>query len=84
MKNVLVIGAGRSATFLLQYLNKAASKIDFTILLADHNQTLAEDKARELEHVTPIQVDTSSQENLLSVIEEVDVVVSMLPATMHI
>ena len=43
MKNILVIGAGRSATTLISYLLDNASDNDWFISIADYSLRLAED-----------------------------------------
>jgi len=84
MKKILVIGAGRSTGSLLNYLNTHATQEGWTITLADYQLELAESKAANKEHVRPISLDVSDEVSRKKAIEEADLVVSMLPAHMHI
>ena len=44
MKNILVIGAGRSATVLIQYFLDNAETQDWSVTVGDISEALASDK----------------------------------------
>jgi saccharopine dehydrogenase-like NADP-dependent oxidoreductase len=84
MKKILVIGAGRSTGSLLNYLNTHADQEGWTVTLADFNLDLAKEKAEDKQHVEPISLDVSDEIARTSAISNADLVISMLPAHMHI
>ncbi|BDD10295.1 saccharopine dehydrogenase [Fulvitalea axinellae] len=83
MKNILVIGAGRSATSLIRYLTANANAENWSVTVADYDRELALAKTKGAEHTKAIQLDIKDEENLGKAISEADVVVSMVPATFH-
>ncbi|GAB5557946.1 MAG: saccharopine dehydrogenase C-terminal domain-containing protein [Schleiferiaceae bacterium] len=84
MKKILVIGAGRSTGSLLNYLNTHADQEGWTVTLADFNLDLAQEKAEGKQHVAAISLDVSDEIARTSAISNADLVISMLPAHMHI
>ena len=84
MKNILIIGAGRSATLLIDYLKKYIKDKDIRLTIADADPALAQQKAGAAhEQVQAIGLDIFQEEALNSSISEADVVVSMVPASFH-
>jgi len=78
MKNVLVLGAGRSATSLISYLLEQQG-INLTI--AEKDVALAQQKFPE---ATSVYFDIDDAALAESVIQKSDLVISMLPAFLHI
>ncbi|AHM59831.1 saccharopine dehydrogenase (nadp(+), l-glutamate-forming) [Flammeovirgaceae bacterium 311] len=84
MKNILVIGAGRSATALLDYLKKYIQDKDLHLTIADADAALAQQKRGAAnEKVTAISFDIFNEAELNGNISRADVVVSMVPAAFH-
>lgn len=84
MKNILIIGAGRSATSLIDYLKKYIQQQDLRLTIADADLALARQKAGgEEEQLKAIALDIFHEEALNSCIASADVVVSMVPAAFH-
>lgn len=83
MKNILVIGAGRSTVSLIGYLLENAVNHNWHITVADMNIELAKSKTLGHPQATAIQLDIDNDEQRLAVIKKADFVVSMLPAFMH-
>lgn len=84
MSDILVIGAGRSASTLIKYLAEYCVHSSSTLTIADLNFELAKEKCENHEHCTPLALDIADQAALDSAIEGRDVVVSMVPAHMHL
>lgn len=84
MKKILIIGAGRSATTLINYLLKQASIYDWSIVLVDANLEAAQNKIGDHPNATAERLDILNEENRHKFIKEADLVVSMLPAFLHI
>jgi saccharopine dehydrogenase (NADP+, L-glutamate forming) len=83
MKNILVFGAGRSATSLIKYLIAQAQKHDWHITVADMSLDLAVSKIGDSPHATAIQFNAQDATLRKSLISRAAAVVSMLPASLH-
>ncbi len=84
MKKVLVIGAGKSSSSLVRYLLDKAEGEGFSVTVTDQDSRLAEQKAGDHAAVTPLALDASNPEARREMIREHDLVISMLPARMHL
>lgn len=84
MKNILIIGAGRSASSLIKYLldKSEAEKLQLTI--ADLSEELANKKANGHPNATILVLDVFDEIARRNAIQQADIVVSMLPAHLHI
>ncbi|MBL7927166.1 MAG: saccharopine dehydrogenase NADP-binding domain-containing protein [Bacteroidia bacterium] len=82
MRNILVLGAGRSASTLINYLLKHSSQQQWYVTVADASLQLAQQKVASHSHATAIQIDVETEE-LDKYISKADIVISMLPAHMH-
>lgn len=84
MRNILVIGAGRSCSSLIQYLLEKSSSEQLFITVAD----ISLENARELVGHHPnagaVQFDVFNDEQRQTEIKKADIVISMLPARFHI
>ena len=84
MQNVLIIGAGRSATALINYLLEQARHHNFFITVADADIALAQQKVGTSPNSRAIWLDASKPNDRRDVISRHDVVVSLLPPQMHL
>ena len=57
MRNILIIGAGRSASSLIQYLLNKSDKENLHLTIADLSKALAEKKTNNHPNATPIALD---------------------------
>jgi saccharopine dehydrogenase-like NADP-dependent oxidoreductase len=83
MTKILLIGAGRSATSLIDYLLQNASAYDWRVTVADVDINLAKEKIGNNTNGSAISFDIRNEEQRRSVIRQHDFVISMLPALMH-
>ena len=83
MHTILVLGAGRSASTLLRYLNTEAESSNWQVKVADLNLQLAEQKIQGLQKLEAIELNITDQESLRSEVKKVSLVISMLPARFH-
>jgi saccharopine dehydrogenase (NAD+, L-glutamate forming) len=81
MKTILIIGAGRSSTTLINYLEKMAPKHNWMLKVADKDPELVRQKTSEPTIV--VHLDIFNEHQLEAEIILSDVVVSMLPARFH-
>ena len=85
MKKILIIGAGRSASSLIQYLIQHAKEGEWHITIADQNAAHAEEMASIGADVAKgVALDASNAKDRSALIAKHDLVISMLPATMHL
>ena len=84
MRNILIIGAGRSASSLIQYLLNKSDKENLHLTIADLSKALAEKKTNNHPNATPIALDIFDKNQRNAEIQKADIVISMLPAHLHI
>lgn len=84
MQRILVVGAGRSASTLIQYLLDFSEENDWLITVADFDLELAKKKVNNHTNAKAISFDVFDEEQRNDGIRNADIVVSMLPASMHI
>lgn len=83
MNNILIIGAGRSATVLIQYVLDKAKEFNWSVTVADSNPQLAEQKVKNHPNGRPAWLDVTKVNDRREMISRADVVVSLLPAYLH-
>ena len=84
MRKVLIIGAGRSAASLINYLLEHAASEDLEVVVADVSKESAESKIKGHSRGKAISLDVFNEKERKKIIKEADIVISMLPAHMHI
>lgn len=84
MQNLLIIGAGRSSTALINYILEQARHHNFFITIADADIELARSKVKDHPKGRAIWLDASKVNDRREIINRHDVVVSMLPPQMHL
>ncbi len=84
MKNLLIIGAGRSSTALINYILEHARHDNFFVTVADADLALAQRKVADRSNARAIWLDASKVNDRRDVIMRHDVVVSLLPPQMHL
>jgi saccharopine dehydrogenase (NADP+, L-glutamate forming) len=80
-KSILILGAGRSSSSLISYLLSKKSKLDLSITIGDKFLSAAKEKAGG--EGSAIAFDIENLEDSKAVIEKHDIVVSLLPASLH-
>ena len=80
---ILVIGAGKSATVLIQYLQKKAVENDWYILLADGDLATAQNKWNNAPNGQALRIDIENEKERQNLVQKASIVVSMLPANLH-
>ena len=84
MKNVLIFGAGLSAGHLIKYLEKQAHENDWAIHVTDKEESNLSRYSKLSDRVHTFQMDISDEEKVREMVSKADLVISMLPAFMHI
>jgi len=81
MKNILLLGAGRSASTLIDYLLRLCQEKSWSLAIGDMDPELAMAKAQG--QARGFKFDVSDEGQLLEEIGMADLVISMLPARFH-
>lgn len=84
MQNLLILGAGRSASSLISFWCKYAEQYQVFITVADPDIELALSKVGDCTFAKAISFDVNNHEQTAEIIKEADLVISMLPAHLHI
>lgn len=84
MKNILVIGAGRSTNSLISYLLEGADENNWFVTVADFSLELAQESVKESKNGNAIFFNVKDDKHREQQILKSDIIVSMLPASMHI
>ena len=84
MRNILIIGAGRSASSLINYLLNKSQEQQLQITIADLSLELAKKKTNNHPNASAIALDIMDLNARQNEIQKAYIVISMLPAHMHI
>ncbi|MEB2786260.1 saccharopine dehydrogenase family protein [Algoriphagus persicinus] len=83
MHTILILGGGKSAIFLIDFLAKSCQTNTRKLILADINLESAQQKLNNQANTEAHQLDIEDVKSRQALIREADVVISMLPAFMH-
>lgn len=83
MKNILILGAGRSSTSLIGYLLGKAAEKDWQITVGDFSESFAREKVGNLPRGKAIRFDINDEEPSTRAVEKADIVISLMPAHLH-
>jgi saccharopine dehydrogenase-like NADP-dependent oxidoreductase len=83
MKKILILGAGLSATCMIEYLLEHSEKYDWQIQLGDIDEEIAIRKIGNHPRAKAFRLDIQETEKIPALIKGMDIVVSMLPARFH-
>ncbi|MBF6608102.1 MAG: saccharopine dehydrogenase NADP-binding domain-containing protein, partial [Flavobacterium sp.] len=84
MRNILIVGAGRSASSLIQYLLNNAAAENLHLTIADISEEQALRRVGGHKNATAVALDIFDEVQRAAEIQKAHLVISMLPAHMHI
>ena len=82
-QTILIIGAGKSATVLIQYLQQKAVENDWYVILADGDEANAKNKWNNAPNGNALGINIENELDRQNLVQKADIVVSMLPAQLH-
>jgi saccharopine dehydrogenase (NADP+, L-glutamate forming) len=82
-KNILLFGAGKSATCLIQFLDRTVVSREWQLTVAESNLDLARSKLSGTPRANAVQVNVEDREELDTLIRRADIVISLLPPALH-
>lgn len=83
VKQILLFGAGKSATVLIDYLLTNAQKENWKLVVADAHLWQALDKIKHSSFGTAVSFNIMDADKREKYISEADLVISMLPPALH-
>jgi saccharopine dehydrogenase-like NADP-dependent oxidoreductase len=83
MKKILLFGAGKSATVLIDYLLQNAEQEQWELIIVDTDLELAKSKIGESSYGSAVSFDINNHSERKKRISEADIVVSLLPPALH-
>ena len=84
MRRILIIGAGKSASTLIKYLLDKSDEEQLHVTIGDLSLELAQNKTKNHKNATALSLDIFNNDQRMLEISKCDVVISMLPAHLHI
>jgi saccharopine dehydrogenase-like NADP-dependent oxidoreductase len=82
MKRIVVFGAGKSSTCLIDYLIKTCSERNWSLTVGDAH--LRQDKPEASPTLQWLQIQVENAEQRKTLIRSADLVISLLPPSLHI
>lgn len=84
MRKILIIGAGKSSSYLIKYLIDKSQSENLDITIGDLNVENAKKLVGNNSKVNIIHLDVFNSDSRIDAVKNADIVVSMLPARFHI
>ena len=84
MRKILIIGAGKSSSYLIKYLLEKSESENLHITIGDLNLENAKNLVGDTSKADIIHLDVFNTESRVSAVKNADIIVSMLPARFHI
>ncbi|HLT34530.1 MAG TPA: saccharopine dehydrogenase C-terminal domain-containing protein [Aquaticitalea sp.] len=84
MRKILIIGAGKSASYLIKYLLDTSKAEELHIIVGDISVQNARKLVGNHSNAQAIMLDVFNKKSRQEAIENADIVISMLPARYHI
>ena len=82
-KRILLFGAGKSATVLIDYLKKISIEFSWFVTVADSNLEAAQSKVGDHDYARAAQVNIENERERQNLIADADIVISMMPPHLH-
>ncbi len=83
MKKILILGAGLSASSMIKYLLDNSTEHEWKVLVGDLSEEIAIQKVQGHPNGLGFKFDVNDVSQRERLVQEVDIVVSLLPAFMH-
>ncbi|MBS1511965.1 MAG: saccharopine dehydrogenase NADP-binding domain-containing protein [Bacteroidetes bacterium] len=84
MKTILLLGAGKSATVLIDFLLQEVQQHGWQLVVADADRELVLSKTHHSPFAEAVQLDIKKETERTALISKADVVISMMPPDLHV
>src|SRR6476620_2293687 len=83
MKNILLFGAGKSASSLIDYLLLESEKNDWQFTVCDADILVARSKTGTSKNATAVSIDVTNETDRQNLVKKATIVISLLPPHLH-
>jgi saccharopine dehydrogenase-like NADP-dependent oxidoreductase len=83
MSTILLFGAGKSSTSLIEYIGKNCQENNWKLYVCDADLSLAQSKTNQFPCAKSVSFDVTNTEKRHEFISQADIVISMLPPALH-
>jgi len=83
MKNILLFGAGKSASSLIDYLLLESEKNDWWFTVCDADILVARSKTGTSKNATAVSIDVTNETDRQDLVKHATIVISLLPPHLH-
>ncbi len=83
-RRILVVGAGKSTSYLLDYLLEHAQTEQLSVIIADKNPEGIPEKLSKHPASSIVRLDISDETSRRAQVGQADIVISMLPPALHL
>jgi len=84
MNQILIIGSGRSSSAMIRYVLNEAEKNNWFVMVADADLKAAKAQVKGYKNARPVWLDVTKNNDRKDLISRTNVVVSLLPAHLHL
>ncbi|HYJ63184.1 MAG TPA: saccharopine dehydrogenase NADP-binding domain-containing protein, partial [Parafilimonas sp.] len=82
-KRILLFGAGKSATVLIDFLKNLSAEKNWKVTVADNDLKAVQKKVGEHANTFPVAVDVTDASERQRYIQAADLVISLMPPHLH-
>lgn len=82
-KNILLFGAGKSATVLIDYLKNKSAYNNWLLIVADNNLDIVHSKLGNHPNTQAVQINIENEKERKQLVANSDIVISMMPPLLH-
>ena len=83
LKHIVLFGAGKSSTFLIEYLVEQLPIYNWKLTVLDANRHAAQLKIGNVENAVAVELHAENEEKRNEYIRSADIVISLLPPSLH-
>ncbi|NCI46295.1 saccharopine dehydrogenase C-terminal domain-containing protein [Sediminibacterium soli] len=83
VRHIVLLGAGKSATVLIEFLKDIATRRKWKVTVADKDISVIEKKIGQHSHIRPLALAIDKELQRHALIESADLVISLLPPALH-
>ena len=83
LKHIVLFGAGKSSTFLIEYLAGLLPIYHWKLTVLDANRHAAQVKIGNVENAVAVELHAENEEERNEYIKSADIVISLLPPALH-
>lgn len=83
MKQIVLFGAGRSATVLIDYLKQTANDLVCQVTVADASEETVREKVGDHPLMKSVGLDINDEPRRKALVQQADVVISLMPPSLH-